>query len=179
MCGMHQQAPHGRVRGPIPQQKMEEFRKRALRPAKESKQWYSRHLMWQYASDMVAGLEYLNECNDADQFKLNDEQYERCLKKVQEYVEKNKGSQARKYERGAGVRTRDDREGGGRSGSERERRYGSEREQYNGKEGGRVFRWYSRAVFNNYLARMGASEGSCTERQCMVALGATSDELWK
>ena len=104
---------------------------------------------------------------------MNDEQYERCLKKMQEYVEKNKGREARKYERGAGVRTRDDRVGGGC------RRYGSELEQYNGKEGGKVFRWYSRAVFNNYLARMGASEGSCTEKQCMVALGATSDELRK
>ena len=127
--------------------------------------------MWQYASEMVAGLEYLNERNDADEFKVNDEQYERCLKKVREYVENNTGREARKYERGAGVRTRDDRVGGGR--------YGSERGQYNGKEGGRVFRWYSRAVFNNDLGRMGASEVSCTERQCMVALGATSDELRK
>ena len=89
--------------------------------------------MWGYASGMVTGLGYLNECNETGQFKLNDEQYERCLKKVQEYVENNKGREARKYERGAGVRTRDDRVGGGR--------YGSEREQYNEQGGGRVFRW--------------------------------------
>ena len=67
----------------------------------------------------------------------------------------------------------------GAYGNERRRRYGTEREQYNGRGGGRVFKWYSRAVFNNYLARMGASEQSCTERQCMVALGAVSDELKK
>ena len=42
-----------------------------------------------------------------------------------------------------------------------------------------MFKWYSQAVFNNYLKRMGASEGTCTERQCMLALEATSDELRK
>ncbi len=45
--------------------------------------------------------------------------------------------------------------------------------------GRKVFKWYSRAVINNYLTRMGASEHSCTERQCMIALGAVSDELRK
>ena len=39
--------------------------------------------------------------------------------------------------------------------------------------------WYTRGVFNNYLARMGVSESSCTEKQAMLALGATSDELRK
>ena len=83
----------------------------------------------------------------------------------------NKGREGWKYERGAGVRGRDDRVGGGR--------FGTERERYNGRNGGRVFKWYTRPVFNNYLAQMGVSEESCTERQCMLALGATSDELRK
>ena len=70
-------------------------------------------------------------------------------------------------------RNRDDRGGAGDS------KYGTERERYNGRGGGRMFKWYSQAVFNNYLKRMGASELTCTERQCMVALEATSDELRK
>ena len=86
VCGMHRQAPHGKVRGPIPQKKLNEFRKRALNPAKDSKQWYSRHLMWQYASETVPALEYLNERTEQGAFKVNDEAYERCLKKVQEYL---------------------------------------------------------------------------------------------
>ena len=78
----------------------------------------------------------------------------------------------RKYEVGAGVRSRDDRLGA--SG-----RFGTDRERYNGRNGGQRFRWYSRPVFNRYLSRAGASEASCTERQCMDALAATSDELRK
>ena len=42
-----------------------------------------------------------------------------------------------------------------------------------------MFMHYSRPVFNNYLKRMRVTEESCTERQCMVALSATSDELSK
>ena len=44
----------------------------------------------------------------------------------------------------------------------------------------KLFFYLSQAsVFNNYLGRMGVSETTCTERQCMLALGATSDELRK
>ena len=120
---------------------------------------------------MVPELECLNELDERGEYRLNDELYERCLRKIQENLVLNKGREGKKYECGAGVRTRDDRVGGGH--------YGTEREKYNGRGGGRVFRWYSRPVFNNYLARMGASEESCTERQCMLALAATSDELRK
>ena len=162
-----------------PQEKLTEFRKRLLNPAKDSKQWYARHLMWAYASEEVPGLEYLNEVDARGQFVLTDEVYERCLKRLQEDVDKHIGRAGQKYERGAGVRTRDDRVDREAYGNERRGRYGTEREQYNGRGGGRVFKWYSRAVFNNYLARMGASEQSCSERQCMVALAAVSDELRK
>ncbi len=55
-----------------------------------------------------------------------------------------------KYDCGKGVRFVLDR---GEEGD----RYGTERERYNGKGGGKVFMWYTRAVFNNYLARMGVS----------------------
>ena len=42
-----------------------------------------------------------------------------------------------------------------------------------------MFKWYSRAVFNNYLSRMQTSEAACSERECMLALAAVSDELKK
>ena len=93
------------------------------------------------------------------------------LEGIQDNLVLRKGRKGKKYECGAGVRTRDDRVDGGH--------YGTEREKYNGRGGGRVFKWYSRPVFNNYLARMGVSEESATERQCMLALAATSDELKK
>ena len=82
LCRVHTQAPHGKVRGPIPEQKLNEFRKRALKPGKDSKQWYARHLMWAYASKMSPMLEYLNEVDDRGQYKLSDMQYEQCLKQM-------------------------------------------------------------------------------------------------
>jgi hypothetical protein len=57
--------------------------------------------------------------------------------------------------------------------------YGSVQERYNGVGGGRVYKWFSRTVFNSFLSRMRASEGGCTERECMLALAATSAELTK
>ena len=88
LCKKHVRygAPHGKVRGPIPQKKFEEFKKVALNP-KESVQWYSRHLMWQYASEMVRGqggaeLEYLNEKDAEGRYKLTDQMYEACLKRM-------------------------------------------------------------------------------------------------
>ena len=166
------QAKYGRVRGPIPAKILGRFRQKALKGGGESKQWYARHLMWACASELVPELEDLNELDEDGRYRLTDELYERCLAKIQVYIqkEKNRGGGS-KYERGAGVRTRDDRQGGGR--------YGTERERYNGKNGGRVFKWYTRTLFNKKLARMGVGEESCTERQCMLALAATSEELRK
>ena len=179
VCARHANCPHGRVRGGIPRKKLEEFRAFALRPAKTvATQWYARHLMWAYALAEVPGLNYLNEleggCELGDQarvYRLTNAQYELCLAKINMHI-KGHPHLKKHYELGAGVRMRDDRDDG--SG-----RYGASRERYNGRGGGRVFKWYSRVVFNNYLARMGVSEESCTEAQCMVALGATSDELRK
>ena len=177
----HLRAPHGRVRGPIPNKKLQEFRAASLRPPKESTQWYARHLMWRYASELRPDLESLNETDDErprDErgekvFKLKNDEYERCLKKINKNLKlHNQKREQRKYEVGAGVRTREDRLGA--SG-----RFGTDRERYNGRNGGQRFRWYSRPVFNRYLSRAGASEASCTERQCMDALAATSDELRK
>ena len=137
--------------------------------------------MWQYASELEPELEFLNETDDAHAgaeqvqkvFKLNDADYEECLRKMNSNVKKHRQREQKKYEVGRGVRTRNDRVG------ESSSRYGTERERYNGRGGGRVFKWYSRVVFNTYLARLGVSETTCTERQCMLALRATSDELEK
>ena len=90
LCKSHQRPAHGRVRGAIPAKKLEEFRKFALKPEKESKQWYARHLMWAYASELAKEnnirLENLNEVDRAGQYKLTDELYERALRKLQEYI---------------------------------------------------------------------------------------------
>ena len=53
-------------------------------------------------------------------------------------------------------------------------KFGSVAEQYNGRDGGRHFKWYSKQMFLYFLRQVGASEASCTERQCMDALAATS-----
>ena len=170
VCAGHANLPHGRVRGAIPQRKLDEFRDFALKPVKKaSDQWYARHLMWAYAIKQVPDLEYLNELQDETEedetkwvYRLDDEMYERCLAKINMHLKAHPYLKKR-YEIDVGVRMRDDRVGV-------RGRYGAPRELYNGRGGGRVFKWYTRTVFNHYLARMGASEESCTERQCMVAL---------
>ena len=58
LCGQHVSPSHGLVRGALPAKKMAEFRRAVLKPAKETKQWYARHLMWAYASEAVPDLEY-------------------------------------------------------------------------------------------------------------------------
>jgi hypothetical protein len=54
VCKKHVKVPHGRVRGPIPVKKLGEFRAAALKKDKGSSQWYARHLMWHYASELRA-----------------------------------------------------------------------------------------------------------------------------
>ena len=96
-------APYGRVRGPIPAKIMEKFRKKALRSEGLSKQWYARHLMWEQASKMVPELEDLNEMDDRGQYKLTDEQYEKCLKRIQEHIQNIRPEKVRsmKWARGS------------------------------------------------------------------------------
>ena len=117
--------------------------------------------MWNMAVKEVPGIEFLRD--------LKDEQYVNCLDAVHKHLEMNKKILGKKYQRGAGVRSLDDRS--------RDDRYGSLREQYNGVGGGQVFKWYTRPVFSKNLRSKGTDEGKCTERQCMDALRETSDEL--
>ena len=91
LCWKHEKKlAHGRVRGPIPMKKYEEFKVKALEKEKASKQWYSRHLMWNYASELKPDLNFLNEQDERGQYKLTDAEYERCLWKMQQYMEKHK-----------------------------------------------------------------------------------------
>ena len=49
-CGRHaKNCSHGRVTGRIPQYQVDKFKREADKPEKASKQWFSRHLMWEYA----------------------------------------------------------------------------------------------------------------------------------
>ena len=45
---------------------------------------------------------------------------------------------------------------------------------YNGRDGGKMWAWYTRSVFEQELAMRGVDLDSCTERQCEEALCATS-----
>ena len=90
---------------------------------------------------------------------LDDEQYSHCLDLVHGSVEKHKKRDGKKYQRGAGVRSVDDRS--------RDDKYGNVREQYNGVGGGQVFKWYTRPVYLKNLDAKGKRENNCTERDCM------------
>ena len=120
--------------------------------------------MWPFAKELRSSV---NSVAD-----LHDVEYESCLEKVHAHVKYNKSSLSKKYECGKGARSVEDRGVG-----DEEQRFGSELEQYNGIDGGRVFKWYTRGVFNKHLSSKGTSERSCTERQCVDALAAASEEL--
>ena len=58
----------------------------------KSPQWYARHLMWHYASQLRPDLEYVNETDDERPrnergekvFKLKKDEYEQCLRRINE-----------------------------------------------------------------------------------------------
>ena len=161
LCKMHKTAAHGEVRGPIPMKKLQLFRQEFLKPEKDSKQWYARSLMWGVAANIAPDITSLSG--------LTPEQYEVCLRKVSDYVRKN--NLTGKLKQGVGVRGIEDQD--------RDDKFGCARERYNGEGGGKVFKWYSRAVFINYLSRMQTTPAECNEKECMLALAAVSNELKK
>ena len=57
---------------------MDRFRAAMLKKGSEAQIWYSRHLMWHYAQQVVEGIENLTQ--------LDDDQYQRCLDKIQVYI---------------------------------------------------------------------------------------------
>ena len=129
------------------------------KPEKDSKQWYARYLMWGVAVKIAPNISFLND--------LTPEQYEVCLRNVNDHVKMH--SLTAKLKQGVGARGIHDQDRNDKSGSARER--------YNGEGGGKVFKWYARAVFINYLTRMGTTPAECNEKQCMLAIAAVSDEL--
>ena len=60
-----------------------------------------------------------------------------------------------KLKQGVGARGIEDQD--------RSQKFGSLREMYNGEGGGKVFKWYSRVVFINYLSRMRTTPAECNE----------------
>ena len=51
--------------------------------------------------------------------------------------------------------------------------------RYNGRGGGRVFKYFEPDLFLTELGQMGVDASTCTERQCMSALGNTSAHIAK
>merc|ERR1712023_537104 len=103
--------------------------------------------MWAAAKALRPELKSLNELDEQGEFRLTPGEYDQCLKKVHDNLKGNKarGRTGFVYEQGAGVRGVQDRADPGS-------RFGSEREAYNGRDGGRIFTWYSRQVFGMSLA---------------------------
>ena len=109
LCKHHKTAAHGEVRGPIPANKLEQFRKEFLKPEKDSKQWYARYLMWGVASQISPDISSLSD--------LTPEQYEVCLRKVNVYVSTH--HLTARLKQGVGVRGIEDQERGDKFGSTR------------------------------------------------------------
>ena len=142
-CKKHKNAPHGEVRGPIPANKLDHFRNALLKSEKDSKQWYARYLMWGVAATIAPDISSLSG--------LTPEQYEICLRKVNDHVKMN--NLTAKLKQGMGARGIEDQD--------RNDKFGSVREGYNGEAGGKVFKWYTRPVFINYLSQMGTTPAAC------------------
>jgi hypothetical protein len=99
---------------------------------------------------------------------LDDSQYAACLEAVHVYLRDNVKNLSCVVKGGLGVQAISDRD---------KTKFGSEAERYNGQDGGRFIKWYSRDIFRRNLRGYGVTEQSCTERQCMDALAATRDEI--
>ena len=59
-CKKHKNAPHGEVRGPIPANKLDQFRSALLKPEEDSKQLYARYLMWGVAATIAPDISSLS-----------------------------------------------------------------------------------------------------------------------
>ena len=112
---------------------------------------------------------------------LHDHEFTQCLNEVDDYVRKNvclqkKGKQGENNVAAAGGFI--ERDQGPGAASDRSTML----IEYNGFSGGRVFKWYTRPVFERHLRKRGwkglpRKVEQCTEQECMIALRATSDEL--
>ena len=139
-------------------------RKASSRNKKGLPHWYTRHCMWYYASDCSAV-----ECVD----ELDEEQYNACLRQVNENYRKHMEFVQSRNSQGRMV-VWVKRDQGPASYSDRADVAAA---SYNGEGGGQVFKWYRKHVFLRHLALRGVEPSSCSERQCVDALRATSIEL--
>ena len=103
---------------------------------------------------------------------LSEEEYDKCLREVHEVFRKHSHMRpSDTVQKGKGPRNSGER-------AQLDEQFTHEKECYNGVDGGRVFKYYTLGVFTRFLRVMGVEDWrQCTERQCMDALSATSEEL--
>jgi hypothetical protein len=139
--------------------------------------FYTRYHMWKEASKMVRDLRFLKD--------LTKTQYADCLLLVHNYLSKNNSSHGF-ADAGCGVQIdgdwdidweHDRKKPVHLRGFMHLRRYGSERERYNGRQGGRFFKWYAQDLFHWGLRQLGVTEACMTEDQCMGVLAGVNEEV--
>ena len=131
------------------------------------RRWYTRALMWDTATALDTDERRAERGELRSLADLTDAEYDDCLVKVSESLKANAPSRRR----GEKILIKPDV--GPRGSADR----GGESEAYNGEDGGRVFRWYVRRVYEDELLKMGAGRDTGTEAQCVRALRLTSLRL--
>ena len=123
-------------------------------------------MMWRKAFELnTAGRLVRGLCD------LTDAEYDACLERVHEYYRKHPDQRTLLKPNKGPVNSSARRQ----PGAERKVEF----EDYNGEGGGRVFRWYNKAVFEMHLKKLGAdSVSQANEKQVMAALGLTSEDLF-
>jgi hypothetical protein len=123
---------------------------------------FTRYHLWKTCSKQFPDVHSVKALNDA--------QYAACLEAVHVYLRDESRNLSVIIKVGLGVQAISDRD---------KTKFGSVAERYNGQDGGRFFKWYSRNIFRCNLQCYGVTEQTCTERQCMAALAAKRDEIQK
>ena len=142
---------------------------------RRKRHWYTQYLLWAEAEKLDTE-ERRAECGPMESIDdLGDAEFTGCLERVDEYIKKHPILQHQKGTTSAGFIERDQ---GPRTVGERHDTTAT----YNGRDGGKVFKWYTRAAFERHLTKIGwrgkpRAVESCTEKQCMRALRDTSAEL--
>ena len=135
-----------------------------VKPLRGQGYWYTRHVMWSYASKY--------EVNSIKE--LSDEDYMKCIEETHKYL-RDHSSYCKKGKcvlvaRGMGPQGVADR-------SRDRTETSNAAEDYNGVDGGRVYMYYSPGVFARMVHRLGCTFETCTERQCVDVLRAVNNEI--
>ena len=123
--------------------------------------WYTRHYMWEMAQKVRRMPRYEARGELRTVTEMENDEYNDCLERVDDYLRKHKSLRDV---------NRVGRDMGPRGAQERDWPGFAESEAHNGEGGGRVFKWYSPAVFALELQRRGVDRVTCTEKQCVDAL---------